>query len=79
MATKLTKEQEQQVMTMIRRTWNVIAADYDHPEDKDLVVECVLDADYTTVYGQDKEADAWLRDQLTYEEQDAIAMKALFR
>ena len=73
----ISNDQQKRIKTLIRRTWNVISMDY-ITNNADETVEVVLDADYTTVYGEDKEADAWLRDDLSFEEQDAIAMTALF-
>lgn len=79
MTNKLTKEQENRIMSLIRNTWSVISADYPGGT-REEIVECVLDADYTRVYGRDKEADKWLKDgDLTMEEQDDLAMRALFR
>ena len=76
---KLTEEQRNRIKTLIRNTWNVIAADCP-PLSRDETIECVLDADYTNAYGRDKEADKWLKDGgLTMEEQDELAMEALFR
>ena len=75
---KLSREEEIHVIRLIQKTWNVIAADLPHDMSEADTVEVVLDADYTTAYGRDPEADAWLFG-LSYEEQDAMAMKALFR
>lgn len=75
---QLSQDQRNRVKSLIRRTWNVISADY-NPRSKEEAIECVLDADYTKAYGRDDEADAWLKDgDLTMEEQDELAMEALF-
>ena len=73
----LTKAQQQRVRSLIRSTWNVIAADMPEDVSNADMIEVVLDADYTASYGRDKEANGWLQD-LTFDEQDEIANEAFF-
>ena len=71
-------EQRKRIKRVIQNAWNAIAYDV---ECRNLgeQVEVTLDADYTHAYGRDHEADHWLKECMSYEEQDKIGFEAFGR